>query len=149
MPFDERIRSRYCSNMRRRILALRAQCESSLDCVIDRMMLEFPESYIKVEKGLGEIDRMVTLIEEELLEVRELVHAQRLEAASNLLKIASRISTVRSTSVPNVVVAGSICLRSSREAPAGVTRCRLKGRSALRRRRTVLWVWNMAVQWRR
>lgn len=80
MPFDERVRSRYCSNMRRRILALRTQCESSLDCAIDRMMLEFPESYLKVEKGLAEIDRMVTLIEEELSEVRELVHAQRLDA---------------------------------------------------------------------
>ena len=80
MPFDERARSRYRSNMRRRIVELRAQCERSLDCAIDRMMLASSENYIKVEKGLEEIDRMVTLIEAELIEIRELVHARRLEA---------------------------------------------------------------------
>ncbi len=80
MPFDERARSRYRSTMRRRIVELRAKCESSLDSAIDRMMLASSESYIKVEKGLVEIDRMVTLIEEELHDVRELVYAQRLEA---------------------------------------------------------------------
>lgn len=66
--------------MRRRIIELRANCERSLDCAIDRMLLASSENYIKVEHGLEEIDRMVTLIETELLEVRERVHAQRLEA---------------------------------------------------------------------
>ncbi len=80
MPFDERIKARYVSNMRRRIGALRAKCESSLECAIDRMMLASSEGYVKVETGLAEIDRMVTLIEGELREIRELVHAQRLEA---------------------------------------------------------------------
>ncbi len=80
MPFDERVKLRYCSNMRRRIVELRTKCESSLDCAIDRMMLASSENYLTVEKGLAEIDRMVTLIEEELGEIRELVHAQRLEA---------------------------------------------------------------------
>ncbi len=80
MPFDERAKSRYHSNMRRRTVELRAKCERSLDCAIDRMLLASSESYIRVEKGLVEIDRMVTLIETELSEIRELVHAQRLEA---------------------------------------------------------------------
>ncbi len=80
MPFDERAKARYRSNMRRRISELRARCERSLDYAIDRMMLASSESYISVEKGLEEIDRMGMLIEEEVSEVRELVHAQRLEA---------------------------------------------------------------------
>ncbi len=80
MPFDERVKSRYFSGMRRRILELKAKSESSLDFAIDRMMLEYAESYIKVETGLEEIERMVNLIEEELREVRDLTHAQRLEA---------------------------------------------------------------------
>ena len=80
MPFDERAKACYFSGMRRRIVELRAQSERSLDCAIDTMMLERAESYLKVETGLAEIERMVTLIEEELGEIRELTHAQRLEA---------------------------------------------------------------------
>ncbi len=80
MPFDERTKVRYFSSMRRRIVELRAQSERSLDFAIDTMMLERVESYFKVETGLVEIDRMVTLIEEELDEVQELTHAQRLDA---------------------------------------------------------------------
>ena len=80
MPFDERAKARYFSGMRRRIGELRAQSERSLDFAIDTMMLERAESYFKVETGLTEIERMVTLIEEELDDVRELTHAQRLEA---------------------------------------------------------------------
>ncbi len=80
MPFDERAQARYFSGMRRRIIELRTQSERSLDFAIDTMMLERAESYLKVETGLVEIERMVTLIEEELGEVRELTHAQRLDA---------------------------------------------------------------------
>ena len=80
MPFDERAKARYFSGMRRRIGELRVQSERSLDFAIDTMMLERAESYIQVETGLTEIERMVTLIEDELNEVRELTHAQRLEA---------------------------------------------------------------------
>ena len=80
MPFDERAKARYFSGMRRRIVELRTQSERSLDFAIDTMMLERVESYFQVETGLTEIDRMVTLIEEELDEVRELTHAHRLEA---------------------------------------------------------------------
>ena len=84
MPFDERARARYVSGMRRRIIELRAQSERSLDVAIDTMMLERAESYLKVETGLTEIERMVVLIEEELGEVQELTHAQRLEAPARI-----------------------------------------------------------------
>ncbi len=80
MPFDERARSRYFSGMRRRLMELKAKSESSLDFAIDTMMLERAESYIVVENGLVEIERMIAIIEEELEEVEELTQAQRLEA---------------------------------------------------------------------
>ena len=80
MPFDERARSRYFSGMRRRIIELKAKSDSSLDFAIDTMMLERSESYVLVEKGLVEIEHMVAIIEDELGEVQELTHAQRLEA---------------------------------------------------------------------
>lgn len=80
MPFDERTRTRYCSGMRRRIVELKAKAERSLDVAIDTMMLERAESFLQVEKGLMEIERMVALIEGELPDVQERAHAQRLEA---------------------------------------------------------------------
>ena len=80
MPFDERTKTRYCSGMRRRIVELKAKAERSLDVAIDTMMLERAESFLQVEKGLMEIERMVDLIEGELPDVQELTHAQRLEA---------------------------------------------------------------------
>ncbi len=80
MAFDERARSRYFSGMRRRIIELKAKSESSMDFAIDTMMFERAESYIVVENGLVEIEHMIAIIEEELGEVEELTHAQRLEA---------------------------------------------------------------------
>ena len=80
MTFDGRAKARYFSGMRRRLMELKAKSETSLDFAIDTMMLERAESYIHVEKGLEEIERMITIIEEELDEVMELSHAQRLEA---------------------------------------------------------------------
>lgn len=80
MAFDDRTKARYFSGMRRRIIELRSKSESSLDFAIDNMMLERAESYIQVEKGLVEIERMIAIIEEELDEVEELTHAQRLDA---------------------------------------------------------------------
>ena len=80
MPFDERARARYFSSMRRRIIELKAKSESSLDFAIDTMMLERAESYLVVEKGLLEIEHMIAIIEEELDEIEEFTHAQRLEA---------------------------------------------------------------------
>jgi len=80
MPFDARNRSRYFSGMRRRIIELKAKSESSLDFAIDTMMMERAESFVSVERGIEEIEHMITIIEEELEEVEELTHAQRLEA---------------------------------------------------------------------
>lgn len=80
MAFDERAKARYFSGMRRRIVELKTKSESSMDFAIDTMMLEREESYFLVEKGLEEVERMVAIIEEELDEVVELTHAQRLEA---------------------------------------------------------------------
>lgn len=80
MPFDERGRARYFSGMRRRIGELRAKTEDSLDFAMDTMMLDRVDSYFHIEKGLAEVDRMITLIEEELEGVQELTHAQRLES---------------------------------------------------------------------
>ena len=80
MAFNERAKARFFSGMRRRIIELKSKSEASLEFAIDNMMLERAESYIQVEKGLGEVERMVTIIEEELNEVVELAHAQRLDA---------------------------------------------------------------------
>jgi DnaJ domain len=80
MAFDERTKSRYFSGMRRRIVELKSKFETSMDFAIDTMMLEREESYFFVEKGLEEVERMIAIIEEELDEVVELNHAQRLEA---------------------------------------------------------------------
>ena len=80
MAFDERAKARYFSGMRRRIIELKSKFETSMDVAIDTMMLEREESYFQVEKGLEEVERMVDIIEEELDEVVELTHAQRLEA---------------------------------------------------------------------
>ncbi len=80
MAFDTRAKARYFSGMRRRIMELKSKSESSMDFAIDTMMVEREESYFVVEKGIEEVDRMVSIIEEELDEVVELSHAQRLEA---------------------------------------------------------------------
>ena len=80
MAFDKRSQIRFFSGMRRRILELKSKSEASLDFAIETMLLERSESYIQVEKGLAEIERMIAIIEEELDEVLELTHAQRLDA---------------------------------------------------------------------
>lgn len=80
MAFDNRTKARYFSGMRRRIGVLKSKSETSMDYAIDNMMLERAESYFQVEIGLEEVDRMVLIIEEELEEVVELSHAQRLDA---------------------------------------------------------------------
>ncbi len=80
MAFDQRTKARYFSGMRRRIVELKSKSEASMDFAIDTMMQEREESYFVVEKGIEEVDRMVSIIEEELDEVVELSHAQRLEA---------------------------------------------------------------------
>ena len=62
MAFNERSKVRFFSGMRRRIIELKSKSESSLEFAIDNMMLERAESYIYVEKGLGEIERMVAMV---------------------------------------------------------------------------------------
>ena len=73
MAFDKRSQIRFFSGMRRRILELKSKSEASLDFAIETMLLERSESYIQVEKGLAEIERMIAIIEEELDEVLELL----------------------------------------------------------------------------
>ena len=80
MAFNERAKARFFSGMRRRIIELKSKSEASFEFAIDNMMLERVESYIQIEKGLVEIERMIAIIEEELDEVVELAHAQRLDA---------------------------------------------------------------------
>lgn len=80
MAFDKRAKARYFSGMRRRIHELKSKAETSMDFAIDTMMMERAESYIHVENGLEEVERMIAIIEEELDEVVEVSHAQRLDA---------------------------------------------------------------------
>lgn len=54
--------------------------EDSLDYAIDHLMLDRVDTYFKVEEGLGEIDRTLGLIEEELTNIHDLSAALRLEA---------------------------------------------------------------------
>jgi len=80
MAFDKRAKTYYFSGMRRRIHELKSKAETSMDFAIDTMMMERAESYIHVENGLEEVERMIAIIEEELDEVVEVSHAQRLDA---------------------------------------------------------------------
>jgi len=59
MAFDKRAKARYFSGMRRRISELKSKSETSMDFAIDTMMMERVESYIHVENGLEEVERMI------------------------------------------------------------------------------------------
>lgn len=78
--FEGKTRSRFFSGMRRRLGELRRKTEDSLEVAIDTMMLDRVDSYFRIEEGLGEIERMTNLIEEELDGVDELTYAQRMDA---------------------------------------------------------------------
>lgn len=80
MAFDPRKLVKYQAGMRRRIEELRHKTDESLDFAMDHMMQERVDSYFKVEEGLGEIDRMLTLIEEDLGQIHDLSGAHRLES---------------------------------------------------------------------
>ncbi|MEW6543547.1 MAG: DnaJ domain-containing protein [Nitrospirota bacterium] len=80
MPFDANRLAKYRAGMRRRIEDLRRRTEDSLDFAMDHMMLERVDSYFRIEEGLGEIDRMLPLIEEELVAVQDQSGALRLES---------------------------------------------------------------------
>ena len=80
MPFDAHKLSKFQAGMRRRIAELKAKTEDSLDFAMDNMMLDRVDTYFRVEEGLGEIDRALLLIEEELAHIHDLSGAMRLEA---------------------------------------------------------------------
>ncbi|MES4786625.1 MAG: hypothetical protein C4294_13255, partial [Nitrospiraceae bacterium] len=66
--------------MRKRIAELKAKTEDCLDFAMDTMMHDRVDSYFKIEDGLGEIDRSLGLIEEELPHITDLSSAQRLNS---------------------------------------------------------------------
>lgn len=80
MSFDARKLAKYQAGMRRRIAELQGKTEDSLDFAMDHTMLDRVDTYFRVEEGLGEIDRTLALIEEELLQIHDLSGAMRLEA---------------------------------------------------------------------
>jgi hypothetical protein len=80
VPFSAAKLAKYQTGMRRRIESLRLKTEASLDFAIDHMMQERVDSYFRIEQGLEEIDRTLTLIEEELPHICDLSGALRLEA---------------------------------------------------------------------
>lgn len=80
MPFDAKSFVKYQAGMRKRIAELKAKTEDCLDFAMDTMMHDRVDSYFKVEEGLGEIDRSLGLIEEELAQVADLSSAQRLNS---------------------------------------------------------------------
>lgn len=80
MPFDANKLAKYRAGMRRRIGELKRRTEDSLDFALDHVMQERVDSYFRIEEGLGEIGRMLLLIEEELGAVQDQSGAVRLES---------------------------------------------------------------------
>lgn len=80
MPFTAKAYVKFQAGMRKRIAELRAKTEDCLELAIDSMMQERVDSYFRVEEGLAEIDRSLTLIEDELPQVADLATAQRLDS---------------------------------------------------------------------
>jgi DnaJ-domain-containing protein 1 len=80
MPFNARTFGKFQVGMRRRIVELRAKTEDCLDVAIDSMMVDRVDSFFRIEEGLTEIDRSLTLIEEEMAHVVDLSSAQRLDS---------------------------------------------------------------------
>ncbi|WP_447980540.1 J domain-containing protein [Candidatus Nitrospira bockiana] len=80
MPFNAKAYAKFQAGMRKRIVELRARTEDCLDVAMDSMMEDRVDSYFRIEEGLAEIDRSLTLIEEELAHVADLATAQRLDS---------------------------------------------------------------------
>ena len=80
MPFSQRKFIKFQNGMRRRIESLRPKAEESLDLAVDTMMQERVDSFFRVEEGLEEILKSLTQIEDELVEIRDLSGAMRLES---------------------------------------------------------------------
>lgn len=80
MAINERNRKKFVAGITRRIAQLRGQIERSLDFAIETMFQERIEAYLRVEQGMIEVDRMLSLVEEEVDGIRGLNAAQRLES---------------------------------------------------------------------
>lgn len=80
MPFDAYRLSKYQAGMRKRIIELRSKTDDCLDTAMDSMMQDRVDTYFRVEEGLQEIERSLTLIEEELAGIGDLSSAHRLES---------------------------------------------------------------------
>jgi DnaJ-class molecular chaperone len=80
MGFDSGKLVKFRAQMIRRIEELKAKTEDSLDFAMDHMMQEQVDTYFRVEEGLGEIDRTLILIEEELTQIHDQTGAQRLQS---------------------------------------------------------------------
>jgi hypothetical protein len=80
MGFDSGKIVKFRVQMTRRIEELKAKTEDSLDFAMDHMMQEQVDTYFRVEEGLGEIDRTLILIEEELAQIHDQTGAQRLQS---------------------------------------------------------------------
>jgi len=80
MALNEKNRLRFVTGIHKRITELHAQTEESLDFALDTMFHDQVDSYLRVEQGLAEVDRMLNLIEADLEEIFEFSAAQRLES---------------------------------------------------------------------
>ncbi|RMH35282.1 MAG: hypothetical protein D6690_09370 [Nitrospirae bacterium] len=80
MALNERIRQRFLHDMRRRILDLRTKADESWEFAIETMFQERLDTYLRIERGLAEVIRMLELLDEELEDIHELATAQRLES---------------------------------------------------------------------
>ncbi len=80
MAFSQSKHIKFQNGMRRRIDSLRPKAEESLELAVDTMMQDRVDSFFRVEEGLEEIIKSLIQIEEELLEIRYLSGAMRLES---------------------------------------------------------------------
>lgn len=80
MPFSQRKFIKFQNGMRRRIESLRTKAQDSLEVAVDSMMLERVDSFFRIEEGLEEIIKSLVQIEDEIMEIRDLAGAMRLES---------------------------------------------------------------------
>lgn len=80
MPFSTSKFMKFRSGMQKRIVALRAKSEDSLELAVDTMMEERVDSFFRVEEGLEEVLKSLIEIGEELDAIRDLSGAMRLES---------------------------------------------------------------------
>jgi len=80
MAFDAGKLGKFRVQMTRRIEELKSRTEDSLDFAMDHLMQEQVDTYFRIEEGLGEIDRTLALIEEELSQLHDQTGAVRLQS---------------------------------------------------------------------